>query len=76
MPQVFLHDLFYIICRQKYFCRDSGVENHYTRDYTDYTTDDIIIWVVGHGQGGWGTNNIPHSGAPVFINKHHLILFS
>lgn len=40
-------------------------------------TDDIVIW----GQrsepgGGRGTNKVQSSGAPVFINKHHLLFFS
>lgn len=37
--------------------------------------DDVILGVKDHGQGGPGTNIVPHSGARVDINKQHLILF-
>lgn len=39
----------------------------------DLTTEEIIMGVKGHSQGGWGANIIPHSGTGVYINKPHLI---
>lgn len=83
MLPVFLHDLFYIICRQKYFCRNGGVEAIirflacWHGAYAEYLSDDIIIRApkvtarVDEAQ-----IKSPRSGAPVFINKHHLVFFS
>lgn len=54
-------------CRYSFLARWHGADE-------EYMTDDIVIWGQGSGPGGGGrgTNKVPSSGAPVFINKHHL----